>query len=70
MTTNINILAFQRIKNLYNLDYDEACDILYHYMLTYLNGPEADNYMFLMEAKAVLGVKDHDDIIDYILNMY
>ena len=50
MTTNINILAFQRIKNLYNLDYNEACDILYHYMLTYLNGPEADNYMFLMEA--------------------
>ena len=35
---NINILAFQRIRNLYNLDYNEAYDILYHYMLTYLNG--------------------------------
>lgn len=67
---NINILAFQRIRNLYNLDYNEAYDILYHYMLTYLNGPEADNYMFMCEAEAVLGLRTHDDIVDYILNMY
>ena len=67
---NINVLAYQRIKALYNMDYNEAYDILYHYMLTYLNDEEADNYLFLEEARAVLGLKSHDDIVDYILNMY
>ncbi len=67
---NINVLAYQRIKALYNMDYNEAYDILYHYMLTYLNDEEADNYLFLEEARAVLGLKNHDDIVDYILNMY
>ena len=66
--SNIDVLAFQRAKNLYHGDYNELYDALYHYMLTYLNGPDIDNYMFLDEVENYIGTRNHNDIVDYILN--
>ncbi len=67
---NIDILAFQRAKNIYRgSDYNELYDALYHYMLTYLNGPDADNYMFLDEVENYIGTRNHNAIVDYILNL-
>ena len=44
MSVNLNVLAFQRAKNLfYGMEYNELYDALFNYMLTYLNGPEIDN---------------------------
>ena len=70
MSININVLAFSRAKNLYNgLEYNELYDALYHYMLTYLNGPEIDNYMFLDEVENYIGTRNHNAIVDYILTL-
>ena len=60
MGVNLNVLAFQRARNLYNMEYDELYDALYHYMLTYLNGPEIDNYMFLDEVENYIGTRNHN----------
>lgn len=67
---NLDILAFSRAKNLYyGLEYNELYDVLYNYMLTYLNGPEIDNYLFLDEVENLTGMRNHDAIIDYILTL-
>ena len=67
---NLDMLAFSRAKNLYyGLEYNELYDVLYNYMLTYLNGPEIDNYLFLDEVENLTGIRNHDAIVDYILTL-
>ena len=70
MSVNLNVLAFQRAKNLfYGMEYNELYDTLFNYMLTYLNGPEIDNYLILDEVENYIGTRNHDDIVDYILTL-
>ena len=58
MSVNLNVLAFQRAKNLfYGMEYNELYDALFNYMLTYLNGPEIDNYLLLDEVENYIGHK-------------
>ena len=67
---NIDVLAFQRARNLYyGMEYNELYDVLFNYMLTYLNGPDIDNYLFKDEVENLIGIRNHDDIVDYILTL-
>ena len=70
MSVNLNVLAFQRAKNLfYGMEYNELYDALFNYMLTYLNGPEIDNYLILDEVENYIGTRNHKEIVDYILTL-
>lgn len=63
------VLAFKHIKNKYDNEYDELYDALYYYMLTYLSEEYMDNYLFKDEVENLIGIRKHEDIVDYILNL-
>lgn len=67
---NINMIAFARIHAIYKgRDYNELYESLYYYMLTYIDDCLIDNYMFRDEIENLIGIRSHEDIIDYILNL-
>ena len=65
---NNDMRAFKIIERLYNTNYMEHYDALYHYMLTYIEGPTAETFMFLDEVENLIGLNNHRDVVDYIIN--
>lgn len=61
------ILAFEKAQMLFQEDYNEMTDILYYYMLSYMKN-DLDNILFRDEFENITGERDHEFIIDYILN--
>lgn len=67
---NTNMIAFARIHSIYKgRDYNELYEALYYYMLTYIDDCLIDNYMFRDEVENLIGIRDHEEIVDYILNL-
>lgn len=67
---NIDMIAFSRIHAIYKgREYNELYDALYHYMLTYIDDCLIDNYMFKDEVENYTGLRKHEDIVDFILNL-
>ena len=62
------ILIYKRFNN--TDDYDELCDALYHYMEAYLKGFNFDVSMFADEIENLADIRNHTDIINYILKYY
>lgn len=62
-----DILAFEKAQMLFQEDYNEMTDILYYYMLSYMKN-DLDNILFRDEFENITGERDHEFIIDYILN--
>ena len=63
------MLAFKHVKEKFENDYNELHDSLYYYMLTYLEGKRMDNCLFKDEVENLVGVRKHEDILNYILNL-
>ena len=61
------VLAFEKAQMLFQEDYNEMTDILYYYMLSYMKN-DLDNILFRDEFENITGERDHEFIIDYILN--
>lgn len=61
------IEAFNYVKDKFENEYDELYDALYYYMLTYLEDKKMDNYLFKDEIENLIGIRAHEDIIEYIL---
>ena len=61
------IEAFNYVKDKFENEYDELYDALYYYMLTYLEDKKMDNYLFKDEIENLIGIRKHEDIIEYIL---
>lgn len=59
--------AFEIINDLFNQHYDEVVDALYYYTKSYIDGYFMDVCMFQDEIENLLGIREHDDIINYIL---
>ena len=63
-----DVKAYHKIKKIYEVwDYSELYDVLFHYMNAYM---EDDNEMILFrdECENLIGIKQHEDIVKYILN--
>ena len=65
--TKKEVLAFEKVQISYQEQYDEMIDILYHYMLSYKENLP-DIMLFRDEFENMTGERDHEFIIDYILN--
>lgn len=57
------------LKNKMESQYDELVDVLYYYMLTYLEGNMMENCMYRDEIENLIGLRDHDKIFNYIINV-
>ena len=67
---SIDMIAFARIHSIYKgREYNELYDALYYYMLTYIDDCLIDNYMFRDEVENLIGIRNHEEIVDYILNL-
>ena len=65
MSRTDDMLALQVTKE--KKDFDELYDTLYNYMETYIQGNNFDVCLFRDEIENYLGIRDHEDIIKYIL---
>lgn len=65
--TKKEVLAFEKVQISYQEQYDEMIDILYHYMLSYKENLP-DIMLFRDEFENMTGERDHEFIVDYILN--
>jgi L-rhamnose mutarotase len=69
---NIDMIAFSRIHAIHKgreREYNELYEALYYYMLTYIDECLIDNYLFRDEVENLIGLRNHEDIVDYILNL-
>lgn len=57
------------LKNKLESNYDELVDALYYYMLTYLENNMMENCMYKDEIENLIGLRDHEKIFDYIINV-
>lgn len=64
--TKKELEAFRKITLKYENNYNEIYDALYHYMKTYCNDNLMESYMFKDEIEDLIGIREHDDIINYI----
>jgi hypothetical protein len=60
-----DMLALQVTKE--KRHFDELYDTLYNYMKVYMEGNNFDICLFRDEIENYLGIRDHEDIIKYIL---
>lgn len=63
-----DVLAFELITKKYNNEYDELCDSLYNYMKSYIEGYIFDIGLFKDEIENLIGIRKHEEIIQYIIN--
>ena len=67
--TKEELAAFKLIKEKMDKEYNELYDSLYYYMLTYLEDDKMENYMFKDEIENYTGLREHPEIIKYILKL-
>jgi len=60
--------AYRVISIKYSMDKNELYDVLYHYMKTYCNEHKMENYLFKDEVENLIGIRDHKEIIQYIIS--
>ena len=63
------LVAFKIIKEKKAKEYNELYDSLYYYILTYLEDDMTENYLFKDEIENYIGLREHEEIINYILNL-
>lgn len=61
------ILAYAKVNLEYTKNYDEITDSLYMYMKAYINGSKMEATMFMDEVENLIGLNNHEEIINYIL---
>lgn len=59
--------AFRKIALKYKNDYNELYDSLYQYMKTYYKDEFISNYEYKDEIENLLGIREHDVIVNYII---
>lgn len=59
--------AFRKIALKYKNDYNELYDSLYQYMKTYYKDDFISNYEYKDEIENLLGIREHDVIVNYII---
>lgn len=57
---------YYTLQRLYEVGYDELIDELYHYMKAYINDLKIDAYMHADCIENLIGIREHEDIIEYI----
>ena len=67
--TKEELTAFKIIKEKKAKEYNELYDSLYYYMLTYLEDDKMENYLFKDEIENYTGLREHSEIIKYILKL-
>jgi hypothetical protein len=65
-----DVLAFELITKKYNNQYDELYDSLYNYMKSYIEWYTFDTSLFRDEIENLIGIRDYDDIVKYVLENY
>lgn len=63
-------LAYKLSYKKYTNDYDELSDSMFHYMKAYKNNIMLDKELFRDEIENLIGIRGHEDIIDYIIKKY
>jgi hypothetical protein len=67
MIKSRDLMAYGKTKYLYEREeYDELVDIAYHYMLSFVR-ELPDIIMFRDEFENVTGIKEHHQIVSYIM---
>ena len=67
MIKSRDVMAFGKIKYLYEREeYNELVDIAYHYMQSFIR-ETPDITMFRDEFENVTGIKEHYQIVNYIM---
>ena len=67
MIKSRDVMAFGKIKYLYEREeYSELVDIAYHYMTAFIR-ETSDIVMFRDEFENVTGIKEHQQIVNYIM---
>lgn len=64
--TDQDYRIYFKLKKLYEEDYDELIDDLYHYMNAYINDIRLDIIMCADCIENLLGIREHEEIISYI----
>lgn len=64
---DINRLCYIKMKYYYENNYDESIDILYHYFKSIIDGNQFDTYLFADEFENLIGIREHDDIVHYVI---
>lgn len=62
-----DVLAFELVTKKYDNEYDELYDSLYNYMKSYIEGYVFDTGLFRDEIENLIGIRKHEDIINYII---
>jgi hypothetical protein len=65
--TDTEMYYYQEIKKEFETEeYNELVDILFHYMRAYVNGWGLDACIFQDECENLVGIREHDDMIELI----
>lgn len=68
MIKSRDVMAYGKIKYLYEREeYNELVDIAYHYMTAFIR-EVPDIIMFRDEFENVTGIKEHHQIVNYIID--
>ena len=59
--------AFTKVRLEYTESYDELTESMFQYMNSYINGSKMESLMFLDEIENILGINNHEEIINFIL---
>lgn len=65
-----DMLAHKLSYRKYMNDYDELSDSMFHYMNAYINNTTLDTELFRDEIENLLGIREHKDIIEFIIKEY
>ena len=64
-----DVQAYHKMKKIYEVwDYNELYDALYHYIDAYMED-NSEMILFRDECENLIGIKEHEDIVKYILNL-
>jgi hypothetical protein len=67
MIKSRDVMAYGKVKYLYECEeYNELVDIAYHYMQSFIR-EVPDIIMFRDEFENVTGIKEHHQIVSYIM---
>ena len=64
------VTAFNVLKNKLEEEYDELYDAMYHYIELYLKASMYtvfDMVLYVDEIENLIGIREHEKIVDYIL---
>lgn len=59
--------AYQQIKEELTKEYDELTESIFLYMESYIKGNMLETQMFMDEIENIIGISDHNVLINYIL---